>query len=120
MSVNIEIKKCSGCPYKDHSGQWTPGGARNICGHYKARITFGNGNSHWEHRVLVNGLNASPPEQCPLRLDAKTPIDTYLSTIDHLDGEARLQQHKDMEREIQNRIESLSYELEEVQNVNIE
>jgi hypothetical protein len=36
MKVTIEIKTCRACHHVDHSGGFTMGGARTICGHSDA------------------------------------------------------------------------------------
>ncbi len=33
MLITIEIKHCGYCRHRDHSGAFTPGGAKKICGH---------------------------------------------------------------------------------------
>jgi len=73
MSLKIEIvlKSCSDCRYKDHSGAFTPGGARSICGHPYAPECVMNYKQlddekkwYWEYRVLPSkGI----PGWCPLK-----------------------------------------------------
>ena len=81
--VFIEITNCDACPYGDHSGSFTPGGAKPICGHSDAsdkatenkEINFlvedlivGDkikaGKHHWIHRVIKDN---EIPTWCPLR-----------------------------------------------------
>ena len=82
ISVSIIINNCSDCPYVDHSGSFTPGGAKQICGHSDAaeRATknkevdflvddvYGEkvkaGIHHWIHRVIIND---NIPDWCPLK-----------------------------------------------------
>ena len=33
MEITVIINKCSDCYHKDHSGAFTPGGAKSECGH---------------------------------------------------------------------------------------
>lgn len=33
MKITITIEKCRQCTHIDHSGGFTPGGAKSICGH---------------------------------------------------------------------------------------
>jgi hypothetical protein len=33
MEITIHIDNCRGCRHRDHSGAFTPGGAKEICGH---------------------------------------------------------------------------------------
>lgn len=72
--ATLVIKNCGKCPYVDHSGAFTPGGAVDICGHPNAVETFtasvdrddpNQDKWHWKHRA-VDRL-AEPPAECPLR-----------------------------------------------------
>lgn len=68
--VALRIPTCGKCPFVDHSGAFTPGGAKPICGHRDAPDTFaasivGDEHYHWHYRQ-VNPASA-PPDQCPLR-----------------------------------------------------
>lgn len=89
MKIEVTIESCRDCRYIDHSGSFTPGGARTICNHpdvieivgeikkifkpndyikhlnnqksplYKAAENY----IHWEHRVIEKTI----PEWCPLK-----------------------------------------------------
>jgi hypothetical protein len=70
----LRIKNCGKCPYVDHSGAFTPGGAKDICGHPEAVETFTSSVDrddpnqdkwHWRHRAVDREL--PPPAECPLR-----------------------------------------------------
>lgn len=72
--ATLRIKNCGKCPYVSHSGAFTPGGAKDTCGHPNAVDTFtedvdeGDPNQdkyHWRHRVVDR--EQAPPEQCPIR-----------------------------------------------------
>lgn len=68
--VALAIKTCGKCPFVDHSGAFTPGGAKATCGHRDAPDTFaatveGDERYHWQHRQVDR--SAAPPSQCPLR-----------------------------------------------------
>lgn len=69
MDVTVKIDRCLDCRHLDHSGAFTPGGAKNICGHGKASRYFitkhQENRYHWEHRVV--DAKKPPPENCPLR-----------------------------------------------------
>jgi hypothetical protein len=73
LRIVIDIKNCSDCRHKDHSGVFTKGGARDICGHpnsvecaiaNKSSVKRGDDKYHWRHRVI----NKYPktPGWCPL------------------------------------------------------
>lgn len=75
MSLTVVLNGCKDCRHRDHSGAFTPGGARPICGHYDA-VRFAtykklvnkkdkDDKYHWRHRVLKD-LNKIP-EWCPLK-----------------------------------------------------
>jgi hypothetical protein len=36
MLITVEVKNCGQCRHRDHSGAFTKGGARQICGHSDA------------------------------------------------------------------------------------
>lgn len=68
--VTLVIPTCGQCPFVDHSGAFTPGGAQPICGHRDAPSTFavdiaGDERFHWKYRQV--NLESAPPDQCPLR-----------------------------------------------------
>lgn len=68
--VSLRIATCGDCPFVDHSGAFTPGGAKSICGHVDAYKTFGRNKKgqeryEWRHRMV--NRSGSPPELCPLR-----------------------------------------------------
>ncbi len=74
MIVAVNIRKCSDCRHKDHSGAFTEGGAKQICGHQDACSTsraknLGFDKYDWRARVLNNDL--SIPEWCPLSKGSK-------------------------------------------------
>lgn len=72
MLITVEIKSCSDCRYRDHSGAFTPGGAKPVCGHPDAC-------DDWKKRVTPyrrvfdkNGydycrLPKKIPDWCPLK-----------------------------------------------------
>lgn len=86
--IHFEIEKCAHCRHLDHSGAFTIGGARDICGHYdsvelcpkKSKNSFKkeyhkyyvemksekweHWEYHWYHRIVdVDSI----PEWCPLK-----------------------------------------------------
>ncbi len=72
--ATLVIKNCGKCPYVSHSGAFTPGGAKDTCGHPEAFETFAahvdqsdpnQDRYHWRHRVVDREL--PPPTACPLR-----------------------------------------------------
>jgi len=95
MKIEIDVR-CATCHHRDHSGVFTPGGAKPICGHPDAVESFypfdaGNialasrlhtipatlaafpGDTpettdpcHWRFRV-IDPAASEPPAQCPLR-----------------------------------------------------
>ena len=89
LTVTVVIKGCKSCRHKDHSGAFTHGGARNICGHDAATkfVTIRTPEEflaeypgyaddarvknnphwkhHWYHRIIPN-MNEIP-EWCPIR-----------------------------------------------------
>ncbi len=88
MLVTVEIKSCRNCRFIDHSGSFTIGGARDICGHSdacKKRYTIKeflkeypkysdrdltHWKFHWYHRVLTDSSDEIPkgiPDWCPLK-----------------------------------------------------
>ena len=72
MDIRLIINTCGDCRHKDHSGAFTPGGAKAICGHDDAPKCATNGKElegtdahemyHWKYRVLEKGI----PAWCPL------------------------------------------------------
>jgi len=77
MQIVVNITSCNGCRHRDHSGAYTPGGAKPICGHNcsvdfapGARTAKKSGNKddrwNWQHRVLKNP-DYQIPEWCPLK-----------------------------------------------------
>lgn len=87
MEIIVKLEKCSQCRHTDHSGAFTHGGARDICGHpdaskeRRSKTDFGleypryygekkneqwkYWSSHWYHRILPD--DDSIPEWCPLK-----------------------------------------------------
>jgi len=57
------INTCLECPHIDHSGGFTKGGAKRICGHGKIVECRG---SDWEKRVLPDQKGKHIPSWCPL------------------------------------------------------
>ena len=90
MLITVKIKYCHQCHYVDHSGAFTPGGAKPICQHpdvieivakfkdiecppdyikhlnneksplHKKAVNY----IHWKHRVI---RSKTIPEWCPLK-----------------------------------------------------
>ena len=48
-TITTHIQNCDECPYCDHSGAFTPGGAKPICNHPKILETKGY---DWDKRVI--------------------------------------------------------------------
>lgn len=95
LTITVSLNTCRDCMHRDHSGSFTKGGARLICGHsdacqervskeqfraeypvYKKDSLENDGSwqwkHHWIHRVLdtdgqTNELVADIPEWCPLK-----------------------------------------------------
>ncbi len=81
MKIIVTIKNCDGCRFLDHSGAFTPGGAKPICKHSDA-LKRGEGKKdpgHYKHRVLPHKAiefdrilkRKTPPDWCPLRKGGK-------------------------------------------------
>lgn len=73
VTGRVVINKCTDCRHWDHSGAFTPGGAKPVCGHSDSipskRVARekGIGNRHhWKHRVIEGD---DIPDWCPLRKD---------------------------------------------------
>jgi hypothetical protein len=70
MQVVVNIKDCSDCCHLGHSGAFTPGGAKSVCGHDYAVDHCPNKNAkgkdrwHWKYRVLNP---EKTPDWCPLK-----------------------------------------------------
>lgn len=66
----IHINYCNECPHVSHSGAFTPGGAKPICGNTLACSARAVKNRHhWMNRVLStlpNG-NLEVPKWCPIK-----------------------------------------------------
>ena len=81
MQITVIIDKCRQCRHIDHSGAFTPGGAKPVCGHDKAvelataqktfkKVPAGKADDkyHWRHRVIKHPDNDERmPHWCPLR-----------------------------------------------------
>ena len=88
MEITVSLTNCSGCRHRDHSGAFTPGGAKAICGgpnvsdwvlKYKPETRNDNPNNpltdinqqcyYWKHRIVEDHLEGreSFPEWCPLK-----------------------------------------------------
>ena len=68
LTVTVVLKSCEDCHYKEHSGAFTPGGAKPVCGHSDAVDIRGKGKEDpfsWRHRVLKSNLRI--PSWCPLK-----------------------------------------------------
>ena len=70
-----EIENCPSCPYRDHTGAFTPGGAKPVCGHQKT--IDAKGYSCFD-RVIPEPSTATPA-WCPLLPNS------VLSTTKHPD-----------------------------------
>lgn len=67
MNITVTINSCRDCKYLDHSGSFTPGGAKLICGHRDAipsRRSVGDDNYHWKYRVIEDANKVW--DRCPL------------------------------------------------------
>jgi hypothetical protein len=76
MEITVNIKTCKDCRHRDHSGAFTEGGAKPICGHSgsimsgkKAKLEGIKNPYHWKYRVLDSDLNI--PNWCPLKKGCK-------------------------------------------------
>jgi hypothetical protein len=70
MSVTITINNCDECQHVDHSGAFTPGGAKPICGNSDAcHVRCHRDKWHWKNRVLHRNSNGNLviPTWCPLK-----------------------------------------------------
>jgi len=84
MNVTVAINTCNECRFRDHSGAFTKGGAKPICGGPGASVYTSRAKGlkrtsyHWKHRVLPNEpitIYGRPyhictdkiPNWCPLR-----------------------------------------------------
>ena len=89
MQITVEINNCRQCRHVDHSGSFTAGGARAICGHSdacKARKTYeeflneypmyakreydGDFKYHWYNRIVDENAKSEIkgiPDWCPLK-----------------------------------------------------
>ena len=89
LTLKVSLESCYQCRYLDHSGAFTQGGARNICGHYDAKETFPMKTKeefweeypyykkrdgdipderwkyHWYNRIIPDTENI--PDCCPLK-----------------------------------------------------
>ena len=66
--LTVTLNTCKDCLHLDHSGAFTPGGAKQICGAAgKRNAPAGDPEPwHWKHRVIED-LSTTPPPWCPLR-----------------------------------------------------
>lgn len=90
MQITVTLDNCSHCRHRDHSGSFTPGGAKQICGYpnvskwvlktnKNTRNDNANGNLsesqlnkqcyYWKNRIVENHLKdkESFPVFCPLK-----------------------------------------------------
>ena len=83
MLITVEVNYCRQCRHVDHSGGFTKGGARTICGHSdacevrKSKEEFtaeypmyakefdGDFKYHWYNRIIENEKKI--PDWCPLK-----------------------------------------------------
>jgi hypothetical protein len=79
MKITVVINTCKDCRHRTHSGSFTPGGAKPVCGHDRAipsRRSMGDrpgyefgmkasDRHHWKLRVLNSDL--SIPNWCPIK-----------------------------------------------------
>lgn len=73
MPVVVVYQNCLDCHHLDHSGSYTPGGAKLICGNSDACRTATAGKKlkkkddryHWKYRRVGDGRKI--PDWCPLR-----------------------------------------------------
>lgn len=66
MEVTVEIKNCRGCHHVGHSGGYTPGGAKIICGHPDIVKIIGCWD--WKQRVIKESWmdHDEIPVFCPM------------------------------------------------------
>jgi hypothetical protein len=69
LIIKVWLENCEQCHHIDHSGSFTPGGAKLICGHDYASecvniIKDINDGWDWKNRI-VDGFNI--PNWCPLQ-----------------------------------------------------
>ena len=75
LCVTVCLRNCFDCSHVDHSGAFTPGGAKTICGHpdaYRWATKDKQVNRkdkddkyHWRHRVIKD--HKKIPGWCPLK-----------------------------------------------------
>jgi hypothetical protein len=77
LCVSVCLRTCQDCRHNDHSGAFTPGGAKQICGHsdaYRWAVSSSafqvdrkdkDDKYHWKHRVINDPKKI--PEWCPLK-----------------------------------------------------
>lgn len=75
LCVSVCLRICQECRHNDHSGAFTPGGAKQICGHHDAyrwatrdkRVNRKDKDDkyHWRHRVINDPKKI--PGWCPLK-----------------------------------------------------
>ena len=85
VTVTVHIDNCTRCRHIDHSGAFTPGGAKQICGHTNItrvikevkphlrqddpndpKTDHGKQYYHWRHRVIKDPEHKIP-HWCPLK-----------------------------------------------------
>lgn len=71
MDIIVKIDGYKDCRHRDHSGAFTQGGAKPICGHPQATEHFTTPEApdryHWKYRVVNIDVI---PACCPLRAGA--------------------------------------------------
>ena len=71
VEIKFTIKNCNECRHRDHSGAFTPGGAKPICGHGDAcvkRVAESKDKYDWKNRVIDP---KTIPDWCPLKRGSK-------------------------------------------------
>lgn len=75
VTLTVCLRTCQDCRHNDHSGAFTPGGAKQICGHHDAyrwatrdkqvNRKDKDDKYHWRHRVIKDPKKI--PAWCPLK-----------------------------------------------------
>lgn len=78
VTVTVVLHSCSDCRHLTHSGAFTKGGTKSICGHPDACEIRGEGKKDkydWKHRAIRNKIRKGGPyknkpmipQWCPLK-----------------------------------------------------